>query len=216
MKRFLFALLITVITASPASAQGPEPQETILAAVVPSEVDSDPTEETGTPVPAPPLNHYSALWQRSMFTTNEMPTPEAPQGPGFADQLALAGVYEVDGAMIAVILDKMTAQIMEARIGSDNEYGIRVKNVEMGAAGASRVQLQKGLQSGWIAFADASGSPSPPTNPAPNGVATRSLGAMSSPTPSLVPPTPPPANLAPPPKMVIPAPVDDDLPLPPD
>jgi hypothetical protein len=135
------------------------PSEAIRSAVVPD--DSKPTDvmaeakAAASPVPVPPLTHYAALWQRSMFTTHDLPMPEVPQGPGFADQLVLAGTYEVDGAVVAVILDKMTAQVTEARIGSDNELGMRIKSVEPGSEGAvKRVQLQKGMQSGWIQVAE--------------------------------------------------------------
>ncbi len=131
----------------------------IRSAVVP---DGDAPEDVvadakkaAAPVPVPPLSHYAALWEKSMFTTNDLPAPELPQGPGFADQLVLAGIYEVDGAVVAVILDKMSAQISEARIGSENENGIRIKSVNPGESDAmTRIQLQKGMQSGWVTFAD--------------------------------------------------------------
>ena len=134
-------------------------EETIRSAVIPDASGQAKLEEeakaAAAPVPVPPLSHYAALWERSMFTTHDLPAPEVPQGPGFADQLVLAGMYEVDGAVVAVILDKMTASVSEARFGSDNEQGLRIKAVEE-AAGASgtRVQLQKGMQSGWVTFAE--------------------------------------------------------------
>lgn len=88
-----------------------------------------------SPVPVPPLTHYAALGGRSMFKIHDLPIPEVPQGSGFAEQLLRAGTYEVDGAVVAVILDKMTAQVTEARIGSDIEMGMRIKSVEPGSGG---------------------------------------------------------------------------------
>ena len=165
MRFLLFTVLMggllgAGVWAVDAGANGDAAAEAIRSAVVPDE--SKPTDvmaeakAAASPVPVPPLTHYAALWERSMFTTHDLPIPEVPQGPGFADQLVLAGTYEVDGAVVAVILDKMTAQVTEARIGSDNEMGMRIKSVEPGSEGAvKRVQLQKGMQSGWIQVAEA-------------------------------------------------------------
>jgi hypothetical protein len=165
MRFLLFTVLMSGLLgagvwAVDAGANGDAAAEAIRSAVVPDE--SKPTDvmaeakAAASPVPVPPLAHYAALWERSMFTTHDLPIPEVPQGPGFADQLVLAGTYEVDGAVVAVILDKMTAQVTEARIGSDNEMGMRIKSVEPGSEGAvKRVQLQKGMQSGWIQVAEA-------------------------------------------------------------
>jgi hypothetical protein len=224
-------------------AKGSEP-EAIRSAVVPdASKATDVMEEAkaaAAPVPVPPLSHYAALWQRSMFTTLDLPAPEVPQGPGFADQMVLAGTYEVDGAVVAVILDKMTAQVSEARIGSDNEMGVRIKSVEPGTEGSvRRVQLQKGMQSGWIQVAEvASGGP-PPTsteaNPTGIGAPAQPLmpkdGSMDAgvrgpvmpsanvPTnmnpPSVVQPLPA-SRPAQPGGAATPNPSLDDIPLPPD
>jgi hypothetical protein len=165
MRTFFYTVLMGVLLSAgvwavDAGASGDAAAEAIRSAVVPD--DSKPTDvmaeakAAASPVPVPPLTHYAALWERSMFKTHDLPIPEVPQGPGFADQLVLAGTYEVDGAVVAVILDKMTAQVTEARIGSDNEMGMRIKSVEPGSEGAvKRVQLQKGMQSGWIQVAEA-------------------------------------------------------------
>lgn len=244
MRTFAFGFLINGLVSLVVSAVDGPPvagdmdsatlqQEAIRSAVVPD--DTKPTDAmaeakaAASPVPVPPLSHYAALWQRSMFTTHDLPAPEVPQGPGFADQLVLAGTYEVDGAVVAVILDKMTAQVSEARIGSDNEMGMRIKSVEPGSEGAvKRVQLQKGMQSGWIQVAEAvanapagggvgSGEPGQamvpggglvidgiregmPTNAARGGV-----------PPSVLQPLPVPVNAAP----MTPNPNLDDVPLPP-
>lgn len=180
---------------SPAVARGGE--EMIRSAVVPEEGkagdDIADAKAAAAPVPVPPLTHYAALWEKSMFTTRDLPAPELPQGPGFADQLVLAGIYEVDGAVVAVILDRMTAQISEARIGSENENGVRIKSVNPGESEvATRIQLQKGMQSGWIAFADGGaggggGAGSAPVADAVSGVAPGMLPPGMAPQP-LIPP----------------------------
>lgn len=138
MKRLLSISLSLGLTASHLHAQETEPA---------------PGETDGPPVPFPKLEHYAKLWEHSLFTTREIPIPESDDGPKFTDQLSLAGVYEVDGAVVAVIVDKTTSLVSEARIGSENEGGIRIKQVETGALPSStRVQLLKNGQLGWIGF----------------------------------------------------------------
>ncbi len=232
-------LLSAGVWAVDAGASGDAAAEAIRSAVVPD--DSKPTDvmaeakAAASPVPVPPLTHYAALWERSMFTTHDLPIPEVPQGPGFADQLVLAGTYEVDGAVVAVILDKMTAQVTEARIGSDNEMGMRIKSVEPGSEGAvKRVQLQKGMQSGWIQVAEAvvagpvmeAGSGSPlggQGQPAAPGAGMMNDGGRGMPTPndagaggappSIVQPLTVPGNAGG--GAMTPNPSLDDIPLPP-
>jgi hypothetical protein len=244
MRTFLFTLLMggllsAGVWAVDAGASGDAAAEAIRSAVVPD--DSKPTDvmaeakAAASPVPVPPLTHYAALWERSMFTTHDLPIPEVPQGPGFADQLVLAGTYEVDGAVVAVILDKMTAQVTEARIGSDNEMGMRIKSVEPGSEGAvKRVQLQKGMQSGWIQVAEAvvagpvmeAGSGSPlggQGQPAAPGAGMMNDGGRGMPTPtdagvggappSIVQPLTVPGNAGG--GAMTPNPNLDDIPLPP-
>ncbi len=113
-----------------------------------------------TPVAFPQLEHFAALWERSVFTTKDLPSPDAPSGPNFADNYNLSGVYEFDGAVTFVLVDRTTSQFMEARIGAENEYGIKVRAVKQGeTVEKTRVQLQKGDQAGWVSFADASAAP---------------------------------------------------------
>lgn len=108
------------------------------------------------PVAFVDLQHYAPLWERSIFTTRDLPSPDAPVGPVFTESLSLAGVYEVDGQVVAVIVDRNTSLIDEARIGSENEAGIKIRKVQPGASmDKTRIQLQKGDQAGWIGFADA-------------------------------------------------------------
>ncbi len=177
--------------------------------------ESPATEASGPPVPFPELAHFSKLWEHSLFTTREIPLPETDDGPSFTDQLSLAGVYEVDGAVVAVIVDKTTSIVSEARIGSENESGIRIKQVETGALPSStRVQLLKNGQLGWIGFDQADGAMPTASQPPPGTVVrpaipVRPLGR---------------APAAPPPAAVLqnlnlpvnnPAPVSD-IPLPPE
>lgn len=108
------------------------------------------------PLAFPDLQHFDSLWERSIFTTRDAPLPEAPSGPVFTDSLSLAGIYEVDGQVVAVIVDRNTSLISEASIGSENEDGIKIRKVQSGPSiEKSRIQLQKGDQAGWVGFADA-------------------------------------------------------------
>lgn len=113
-------------------------------------------KKAGPPVEFPKLEHFKPLWERSIFTTKDLPSPDAPAGPNFADNLSLSGVYEIDGAVVAVLVDRVTSQIMEARIGSENEMGIKIRKVTPGeTVDKTRIQLQKGDQAGWVSFAEA-------------------------------------------------------------
>jgi hypothetical protein len=178
-----------------------------------------------TPVPFPKLEHFAALWERSIFTTKDLPSPDAPSGPNFADNFNLSGVYEFDGAVTFVLVDRTTSQFMEARIGAENEYGIKVRAVKPGeTVEKTRVQLQKGDQAGWVSFADASAAPPEvvqraviPTQQNPNQGGAQRRVAGGVPAAAGLPPNP----ILPPPSVPIPgggqpaAPRVNDVPLPP-
>lgn len=179
--------------------------------------EADVVAETPSnpPVPFPELAHFSKLWEHSLFTTREIPLPESDSGPNFTDQLSLAGVYEVDGALAAVIVDKTTSLVSEARIGSENEHGIRIKQVETGALPSStRIQLLKNGQLGWISFDESSGG-SPDSAPMQEtiirpAISVRPISSSPPASGSLLPPannTPMPLNDT--------APISD-IPLPPE
>ena len=103
------------------------------------------------PVPFQPLEYYASLWQQSLFTTAQQAIP-APT-VSFADQLTLAGVYEVDGKSVAVVMDKATSQVSEVESNSGVDAKRRLLKVEQGGtAGQARVLLQIGSQVGWLAF----------------------------------------------------------------
>ena len=120
----------------------------------------EPKKQDDTPVPFPKLEHFAPLWERSIFTTKDLPSPDAPTGPNFADNLSLSGIYEIDGGVVAVLVDRITSQVMEARIGSENEMGIKIRAVKPGASvDKTRIQLQKGDQAGWVSFADLTSAP---------------------------------------------------------
>lgn len=172
--------------------------------VIPAEVSAT------TPVPFPELKHYSPLWEKSLFTTKDLPSPDAPSGPSFTESLALSGIYEVDGQVVAVLVDRTTSQISEARMEQDNEAGIKIRKVSPGASmDKTRVQLQKGDQVGWVAFADA---PPPPAAPPAQSLQTRQPAAAGGPSSPLLPPPQVPAVPAAP---APPARVPGDVPLPP-
>lgn len=179
------------------------------------------------PVDFPKLDTYAALWKRSVFTTKDLPVPEETGGPNFSDNLSLSGLYEIDGAVVAVLVDRTTSQVMEARIGSENEMGIKIRHVTAGATvDKTRIQLQKGDKTGWVSFADTataqpveviqravipvqggSAQPQPATTVAPQR---RALNAMPPVNPILPPPAVPvPQTAQPTPRAV------NDVPLPP-
>jgi len=250
MKPFFVTLMMTGLVgaslqAADDKADAGKTPEAIRSAVVPDgSQELDVVKEAkaaAAPVPVPPLTHYAALWERSMFTTLDLPAPETPQGPGFTDQLVLAGTYEVDGAVVAVILDKMSALVTEARIGSDNEMGVRIKSVEPGSEGSvRRIQLQKGMQSGWIQVAEvattgSAGGPGSATNtgdvpkqaimPSGDGMNTEPRGpalpanlppAAAMPPSVVQPLQAPTAPAAGSPAAATPNPNLDDIPLPPE
>lgn len=183
------------------------------------------------PVSFPKLQHFAALWERSIFTTKDLPSPDAPAGPNFADNLSLSGIYEIDGGVVAVLVDRTTSQVMEARIGSENEMGIKIRAVKPGeSVDKTRIQLQKGDQAGWISFADPAAAPpievrsAIPTQQAPAPAQRQGLpqrqNAAPSPGQTALPPNPilpPPSMSAPVPSGTsgAPAPKINDVPLPP-
>lgn len=184
---------------------------TLLAAFV----QAEDVKKDAPPVEFPELEHFAPLWERSIFTTKDLPSPDAPSGPNFADNLSLSGIYEIDGAVVAVLVDRTTSQVMEARIGSENEMGIKIRQVTPGASvDKTRIQLQKGDQAGWISFADAAASQ-------PAEVVQRAVIPTQAPAPSALnrrsspPPIVAPANPLLPPPAPVPAPVINDVPLPP-
>lgn len=164
------------------------------------------------PVEIPALNHYAALWERSIFTTKDLPSPDAPAGPVFTDNLGLSGIYEVDGQVVAVLVDRTTSQFSEARIGSENEQGVKIRKVQPGTSmDKTRVQLQKGDIAGWVTFSDATAAPAaetaPQIRPAQPAHAPAATPLLPAPTaPLQQPETPPPPRR--------PQPVSD-VPLPP-
>ncbi len=201
MKRFLF---IPAILAGISLAQDAEPPVVVAKAIpvsteppAPANKPPAPTEPAkpdDSPVPLPPLEHYSRLWTESLFTTRAMPMPDAPAGPSFSDNFTLSGTFEENGKMTAVLIDKTTSGIVQAYIGVDNEEGFRISKIEPGSsADQMRIQLQKGNQVGWVTFGDSGASASngaPAAAPAPDGMlATRPGGNVpqASPQPTLFP-----------------------------
>ena len=138
------------------------PDQTPTAAIAPEPADN-------APLAFPLLEHYSKLWENSMFTTKSLPPPDdAPKGPIFTDNLTLAGTYEVDGSVVGVLLDKTTSQVMEVRVGDENEAGIKIVRVSSsGAPDKAKLQLQKGDQVGWVSIASEA---APPDQAAPGTV----------------------------------------------
>jgi hypothetical protein len=160
------------------------------------------------PVETPALQHYAALWERSIFTTKDLPSPDTPAGPIFTDNLGLSGIYEVDGQVVAVLVDRTTSQFIEARIGSENEQGIKIRKVQPGTSmEKTRVQLQKGDIAGWVTFGDASNTPAAEAAP-------QIRPAQPAHAPAATPLLPAPQQNEPPTTLRRPQPVND-VPLPP-
>lgn len=198
----------------------------LLGMFIAGAVHAQEEKKAGPPVEFPKLAHFEPLWKRSIFTTKDLPSPDAPTGPNFADNLSLSGVYEIDGAVVAVLVDRVTSQVMEARIGSENEMGIKIRKVTPGeTVDKTRIQLQKGDQAGWVGFTDgASAQPSEtvqkaviPTQqgmPAQNMAAPPSQSHASQPAPTaIIPPVNP--ILPPPPAPARTPSAVNDVPLPP-
>ena len=144
------SLLSFVFATSALSAPDTAPP----AAILPEPADN-------APLAFPLLEHYSKLWESSMFTTKSLPPPDdAPKGPIFTDNLTLAGIYEVDGALAGVILDRTTSMVTEVRVGVENEQGIKIARVNPGSTpDKTRLQLQKGDVAGWVSFASDAAAP---------------------------------------------------------
>jgi len=160
------------------------------------------------PAETPALQHYSALWERSIFTTKDLPSPDTPTGPIFTDNLGLSGIYEVDGQVVAVLVDRTTSQFSEARIGSENEQGVKIRKVQPGATmDKTRVQLQKGDIAGWVTFSEA-------TNTSAAEAAPQIRPAQPAHAPAATPLLPAPQQPEPPKTLRRPQPVND-VPLPP-
>lgn len=192
-------------------------------------------KKDASPVVFPKLDHLAPLWERSIFTTKDLPAPEAPGGPNFADNLSLSGLYEIDGGVVAVLVDRTTSQVMEVRIGSENEMGIKIRQITPGASlDRTRIQLQKGDQAGWVTFADPNASAAQPAevvqravipaqspaagapaavSPAPSAAVPPQRRALQPAAPSAALPANP--LLPPPPASIPQAPTINDVPLPP-
>lgn len=120
-----------------------------------------------TPVEFPKVEAFAALWERSLFTTKDLPAADVQAGPGFADTLSLCGVYELQGEVVALIVNKTTSHVFQAKIGSENEIGVKVRKIDGEITSAKiRVQLQKGDQVGWVTLSEGVGTPAETIAPA--------------------------------------------------
>lgn len=151
----------------------------VLAQEAAPTAPADASPKATPPLPFPELSHYAPLWERSIFTTKDLPTPDAPAGPIFTDSLSLTGIYEVDGQVVAVLVDRTNSLISEARLDVENEAGIKIRKVTPGASmDKTRVQLQKGDQAGWVSFS-ATPEPAAPASPPNPGLDTRQPAAAA-------------------------------------
>lgn len=154
-------------------------------ALAPAGSAAEPPGAKTAPVPMPALDRFKPLWNKSLLTARTI-EPSAPGGPSFADGLALAGIFEIDGRTVAVVMDKTSSQFTEVTAEPGGPHGMQIVKIEEGATpDRTRVQIQRGHESGWIRMGDAPAS-------AP-GLSTgeRSNGTMAKPGPQL-PANPPP------------------------
>lgn len=191
-----------------------------LVCVTSSSGDDNKTNKASanSPVKHPELEHYSLLWEKSLFTSRALPKPPA-SGPSFADGLTLVGIYEIGGRKIAVVMDKTTSQVIEVSSVLDKTTGMQMLELDPGTSPyKARVQIQRGSETGWVGMADAmlsgpkspdirSGqvqypAPAPPIEPAPPPASARSISV-----PSII---PSPGSNDP-----IPATANSDAPIPP-
>jgi hypothetical protein len=121
-----------------------------------------------SPVAFPELKHFAPLWERSVFTTKDLPAPEVVGGPSFIDNFSLSGMYEIQGEVVAMIVDKSTSSVFSVKIGSENEIGIKIRKITGDITDSkTRIQLQKGDQVGWLSQNDGlGGAPAETVRPA--------------------------------------------------
>jgi hypothetical protein len=215
MQRFISHL--TLLTLGTAMLQAQQVEELVVAKAVVTSVTDD-----GSPVKIPNLDYYERLWTESLITTRALPPPEAPAGPKFTDNLTLTGSYEMNGKVVAVLIDKTTSGIIEAYIGEENADGMKIVKVDGNSASdIKRVQLQKGTELGWVTLPDPNTVESTPAQapgglmPNPNVIAQQpAQPQLQSNVPNIPQPPAVPAPNATPAIPSAPA-MQDDIPLPP-
>lgn len=162
----------------------PRAQFIVLSWMVLTAVGALAQETAISPVEFPKGEAFAPLWERSLFTTKDLPAADAPAGPSFADNLGLSGMYEIDGEIVVLIVDKTTSQVHQAKMGSENALGVKVRKISGEITDPKvRVQLQKGDQVGWVTGSD--GMTDAPAEAAP--VAAAPSGAQPGAQPHLAP-----------------------------
>ncbi|MBL9116888.1 MAG: hypothetical protein JNJ83_17920 [Verrucomicrobiaceae bacterium] len=218
----LLAVILVLGYASRIKSQEPEVRRAVVVedtdpTAAPPPATPEPEKPSGGAVDAPSLTRYARLWTDSLFTTRALPAPEAPKGPTFADNLSLSGTYEMNGKMVAILIDKTTSGVLEAYIGEENDAGIRISKVEPGATPDKiKLQLQKGSEVGWVSFADMTVSGDDAMNrPMTNGAQSSAPGRPVIPPPIPVPmPQASPPQQSQPPVVQVPV-VQQPAPVPP-
>jgi hypothetical protein len=101
------------------------------------------SEEPPAPPPLPPevkkpgLAHFQSLWNKSVFTTHELPepipeTPEIPEDDSWARSLVLAGWVELNGQSTAYLHYLEDGRILALGVGepADDSEGLEVVEVQ--------------------------------------------------------------------------------------
>ena len=117
-----------------------------------------------TTVQRPTLERYAKLWTESLFTSER----SAASAASFAENLTLAGVYEVDGRAIAVVVDKQSSIVTEVDSRPVANQKLRLVRIEKGdSSEKDRVLLQNGAITGWVSFAETTAGATAAPAPAP-------------------------------------------------
>lgn len=114
-----------------------------------------------------PLDHYQALWSRSLFTTHEVKVEASVvEDASWAATLQLSGWSEVDGQLSVYLFRSDTEQTFILNNGEPAQSGVMqlvaVENTETILDARVRVRLNG--QEAWIRQVDESGATTPPVS----------------------------------------------------
>ncbi len=110
-----------------------------------------------------PADRYANLWAESLFF-KETDSPAAD--PGFARDLTLAGTYEIEGRLSAILMNRRTQSVQEVSQAGPNGNGLRLIEVNRQADPAkTRVLVEQNGHRAWIdSSTDRQKGPSSPSD----------------------------------------------------
>jgi len=110
------------------------------------------------------LDRYASLWEKSLFFST---APAVVADAAFARNYTLAGVFEMNGATTAALVNKRDQSVVSISDQS-SEGGMRLLAVESaGDPAQARVQVEKAGQRAWIAVAPSATTASSQASPRP-------------------------------------------------